>query len=173
MSGFEKSRVVGMSDEDLEEFLCDICQQIFNNPVVTQCCLQMYCKSCIEEWLSHQNTCPHDRKLMTTSHITPAPRFALNLLNKLKIKCEFEERGCSLLTTIGDSYRHLEECDHKPEPNCKTCGLIKTVGEEHNCIESLVIQNNSVVEENSRLRKEVQHLRKTMTMVIILKKELA
>ena len=160
MSGFEKSRIVGLSEQDLDEFTCGICQEIFNNPVVTQCCRQTYCKSCIDQWLATHNTCPNDRKDLANSGLMPAPRFAVNIINNMKIKCEYEENGCEVITTIGQLNRHLEECDHKPDINCKTCGLVKVEGEEHNCVANLIIKNNSIVDEMERCQKENKELKK-------------
>ena len=58
---FEKSGIASMSQQDLDELSCGICQNILVNPVVLSCCRQTYCRTCIEEWLKRHNTCPDTR----------------------------------------------------------------------------------------------------------------
>ena len=73
MPGIDRRRVVGKDEEELDEFTCSICQDIFDEPVVTQCCRQSFCTVCINEWLEDNNTCPNDRKGLTVqSTITGA-----------------------------------------------------------------------------------------------------
>ncbi len=75
MSGYEFSRFVDLSQSDSEEYTCSICQDIFRNPVVTNCCLQTFCKQCINDWLETNNTCPYDRKPLNRSHLSLPSRF--------------------------------------------------------------------------------------------------
>ena len=165
MPGYDRSRIVLKSEEELDEFTCGICQDIFNDPVMAQCCRQTYCESCIEEWLQTNNVCPNDRKTLSVDELIPAPRFAVNILNKLQIKCQYHDKGCAVITTIDEQNRHLKECDHKPDINCKTCGLVKVEGEEHNCVTNLIIKNNSIVDEMERLRKEIKELEEQRSLV--------
>ena len=159
MSGYERSAVIGMNDKDLDEFTCAICHEIFNTPVVTQCCRQTYCKACIEEWLTTQNTCPNDRKRLRRNELTAVPRFVINLLNNMQTKCQFYEKGCEVVTTIGQLFEHLKECLYRPDLDCKTCGLLKIEGKEHNCIESLIDKNSNLCKEIVELQNTTQNMR--------------
>ena len=159
MPGYEKSRIVGMLEKDLIELTCAICHEIFCEPVVTQCCRQTFCKSCIEEWLKTQNTCPNDRKFLSRDQLIQPPRLVLNLLNNIQIKCKYEGKGCEAIPLIGELSRHLQECDHKPDLNCKTCGLLKIEDQEHNCVESLKMTNLKISNRMERLNKQIDELR--------------
>jgi hypothetical protein len=75
MSGYESSRFVGLSQTDSEELICSICQDIFRNPIVTNCCLQTFCEQCINDWLETNNTCPYDRKQLNRSQLSLPPRY--------------------------------------------------------------------------------------------------
>ena len=79
--GLERSRFVGVSEEELDEFTCGICRQIFIDPLVTQCCRQTYCSQCINEWLSSHNTCPLDQKHLTTSQLSSSPRNVMRMIS--------------------------------------------------------------------------------------------
>jgi hypothetical protein len=70
ISGYELSRFVGLSQSDSEKYICSICQDIFRNPVVTNCCLQTFYEQCINGWLETNNTCPYDRKPLDRSQLS-------------------------------------------------------------------------------------------------------
>jgi E3 ubiquitin-protein ligase NRDP1 len=75
MSGYDLSRFIGLSQSESEELICSICQGIFRNPVVTNCCLQAFCEQCINNWLENNNTCPYDRQPLNRSQLLPSARF--------------------------------------------------------------------------------------------------
>ena len=85
MPGIDRQRVVGKDEEELDEFICSICRDIFDEPVVTQCCRQSFCTVCIHQWLVDNNTCPYDRKQLNANQLFPASRMTINLLDKLKV----------------------------------------------------------------------------------------
>ena len=107
MPGFNRSRVVGVSDEELDEFICGICLEVFVNPVVTQCCQQSYCSECIHNWLSDNNTCPNDRKELSLEGVGRAPRLVYNLLNKMQVKCDFYGNGCESVVKMCELSQHI------------------------------------------------------------------
>ncbi len=72
--GYDLSRFVDISDADEQDLSCGICHEMLSSPVVTQCCQQMFCKLCIEEWLKNSKTCPFDRKDLTISGLSQPPR---------------------------------------------------------------------------------------------------
>jgi hypothetical protein len=74
MSGYELSRFVDLSQSDAEEYMCSICQDIFRDPVVTNCCLQSFCEQCINKWLETNYTCPYDRAELDKSKLLKPPR---------------------------------------------------------------------------------------------------
>jgi hypothetical protein len=57
-----------------------------------------------------------------------------NLINDLKIKCDFVSNGCKEVLELGSLSKHLEECDYNL---CISCGLKMGKKVEHNCIELL------------------------------------
>ena len=86
MPGYEKSRFANLNSSEEEELKCGICLRILNDPMVTQYCRQTYCEGCIKQWLTGNYTCPNDRKCLSLSQLSPAPRLVINMLNKLRFK---------------------------------------------------------------------------------------
>ena len=157
MPGYDKSRFVDIPKDDLDEFTCGICYEIFADPVFSPCCRQTYCQDCIGEWLSQHQTCPNDRQCLTRDDLNPPPRVLVNLLNKLKIKCDFQTNGCETVTQLSDLGHHKESCDYNPFKKCENCGL--NGGKGHDCLQNLIVINRSMSDEVNRLSKECSDLR--------------
>ena len=75
MPGYDLSRFVYLTETEKTELTCSICQDIFKNPIFTNCCLQTFCEDCIQEWLQNNSTCPYDRKDLDSSQLTRSPRY--------------------------------------------------------------------------------------------------
>ncbi|CAG2163734.1 unnamed protein product [Oppiella nova] len=154
MPGIDRSRVVGVSDEELDQFICGICLEVFVNPVVTQCCQQSYCSECIQWWLSDHNTCPNDRTQLGREGIGPAPRFVINLLNNMKVKCDFYVNGCQSVVKLSELAQHVRDCDYDESRRCRTCHFTIDSDCQHNCVDNLLVMNQSLRDENERLKAE-------------------
>ena len=133
MPGHDKSRIVGWDKSDLDEFTCGICQDIYNRPVFVGCCRQTYCRECIENWLLVNNTCPFDRKHITSADLIETPRSINNLIGNMRIKCQFT--GCQNVCKILDMEQHVNSCLFN---TCSNCEL--PMGEHHDCIRNLKLE---------------------------------
>ena len=150
MPGHDKSKIVVRNPDDLDEFICGICQAVLNKPVVTQCCRQSYCKDCIEEWLRGHDTCPNDRQTLTIDGVYEASRLVINLIDKLQIKCDFSDKGCPEVTTIGTKVDHYKTCTFN---KCATCGRLG-MGNDDDDLALLTKRNVELTEIIDNLRKE-------------------
>ena len=151
MPGIDRSRIVGENNDELDELTSSICQDILDDPVVTQCCRQTFCTLCINQWLADNNTCPNDRKDLSLDQLIPAPRIVTNLLKKLNIKCENYGNGCESVFTIEEMANHMKTCN-----TCDSCKTSqKLLSEKQNQIISLM-------NENGKLKKDLDQLKKEM-----------
>ena len=135
MPGFDRSRILGISEKDLDEFTCGICQDIFISPLETQCCGQIFCRDCIEKWLRENKSCPSDRKKLDIKDMKSPSRVVTNLLNNMKVKCDFHAKGCTITPTMEQLQQHLISCDKNPNRLCEFCGVNKEAS--HNCVEAI------------------------------------
>ena len=154
MPGIDRQRIVDKSEDELDELTCGICQDIFTEPVVTPCCRQTYCSLCIHQWLIDNNSCPNDRQTLIAKDVIPAARMVINLLSKLKIKCENQSKGCEVIMTIEEMDKHLSVCDK----NCDSCKTLKTkISESESEVKQLKTQlvsfENKVKELTEKLEK--------------------
>ena len=130
MPGIDRTRVEGKDQDELDEFICSICRFIFEEPVVTHCCRQSFCRKCIEWEVKHN--CPKNRNAKV-GQISPAPLMVINLLNKLKIKCENYGKGCQTVLTIKEMANHIKTCN-----TCDSCKTSKKLlSDKQNEIQSL------------------------------------
>ena len=156
-SGFDRDKFVDCKDE-LDEFLCAICQGIFRDPKVTQCCGQTYCHKDISQWLVAHNTCPNCRKRLSVSGLIDPPKALKNLWSKLKMRCDYSEQGCNESINLEDVAVHLSQCDYRPNAECKTCGIVRASVKDHNCIESLKRANAAL--KLKQIKEQVNYSRK-------------
>ena len=150
MSAPKREYIVGKTDEELDEFTCGICHEIFIRPMVTRCCRQTYCKPCIEEWLLIRKTCPNDRRSLYVNELTPAGRMVVNLINGLPVKCNNYIDGCSAVVAYSRLSSHLKTC---PFYLCE-CGF--RGGREGHCCEDYLLAKNNI------LQNEIEILNKRL-----------
>ncbi|CAG2111216.1 unnamed protein product [Medioppia subpectinata] len=149
MSGYSSDRFPDLSAEDRDEYTCSICQEIFNTPVTTTCCLQTFCEHCINEWLKKNTTCPYDRKPLTRDQLSRAPRVMVNTLGRFKIQCDYWENGCHDLIKLEDLPHHTANCRYN-DVKCNKCQCEQTPG--HDCIAALLELNSKLLAENEMLK---------------------
>src|SRR5947207_2399371 len=80
-----------------DELTCAICSGIFRDPAVTAC-LHTFCKDCMYQWMEQEKSCPVCRK--PVDKLCRPPLVLLNFLGKLKIKCDFQNKGCPTVVSL-------------------------------------------------------------------------
>ena len=150
-----KNNLIVVSDEDINEYSCGICFEIFVDPLVTHCCRQTYCSDCINKWLEEHNTCPNDRQRLNRNGLSQPPRAFVNLFNNLKIKCDFHSNGCQQILRTNELSNHVLSCDFNPKQICKMCGIVREIDERHDCLENLKFKIDFLSETNRELMNEL------------------
>lgn len=110
-----------------ERFKCPVCHDVVKDPVATDPCDHMFCRSCLV-----LGPCP----LCRTNIIKTKPiNHVLNeFYESLKLKCS--STGCSQELTIANYKSHEAECG-----KCETCGFREKDSPGHNCIKNLQKRN--------------------------------
>lgn len=147
MPSYDKSRFVG-NEEEINEFVCAICQGVLELPLCTPCCRQLYCTECIYSWFERQNTCPNDRANLNPRELTQPPRLVINLISKLKITCDNFEKGCPEIFPKEKLKDHLQNCKFNICDVCKF-PLISN----HNCSKNFQMQIKELRNEVAGLKQ--------------------
>ncbi|GBL97058.1 E3 ubiquitin-protein ligase NRDP1 [Araneus ventricosus] len=161
--GYDIARFQGEVDEEL---ICPICSGVLEDPLQAPICEHVFCKTCINEWLSRQFSCPIDRGPITRNELKPVPRILRNLLSRLLITCDNTSLGCTAVVKLERLEIHHQGCAHNPNRPvpCERCRLIvpKDELEDHNCIRevSLMLQRqqrgiNGILLAINEIRKDI------------------
>jgi len=94
-------------NENINNCTCSICQNIYYKPVMCRNCENHFCSSCIDEWiLNHPGACPFcknfDKKKQSI--------LLNNILDKLKISCEYKDNGCNEILYYESLLKHQARC---------------------------------------------------------------
>ncbi|GMF18677.1 unnamed protein product [Phytophthora lilii] len=88
---------------------CAICQEVFTNATEATCCGQIFCKDCIERWVSERGSCPMCREAIGFS-LLAASRHAQRMANEMKVNCPY----CSETMKKAGLEDHVSTCDQAP-----------------------------------------------------------
>ena len=89
-----------------DEYICQVCMKLLNEPQLTECCGQHFCRACLEQWFQERGTkhCPHCRRVYPMYIISwPLQR----KINELKVYCSNRAKGCGLTMKLGELEEHL------------------------------------------------------------------
>ncbi|CAI5744077.1 unnamed protein product [Peronospora destructor] len=88
---------------------CAICQEVFTNATEATCCGQIFCKDCIERWVSERGSCPMCREAIGFSLLV-ASRHAQRMANEMNVSCLYCSENMKK-ASLGD---HMSGCDQTP-----------------------------------------------------------
>ena len=107
-------------DKVPEDHICSICTNVLTDPLLVECCGQLFCEECLIKWLQKQKTCPHCRK--KNFNFIKDLRMK-RLINGSKIYCPNRFKGCEKIITVGECSTHLETCLFVEVPCTNNCGV--------------------------------------------------
>jgi hypothetical protein len=85
---------------------CAICQEVFTSATEATCCGQIFCKDCIERWVSERGSCPMCRENIGFSLLVSS-RHAQRMANEMKVNCPY----CSEVMKKAGLADHMTSCD--------------------------------------------------------------
>ena len=109
----------GYDDERFEQVVsqtlhCIICINVIKDAVMCPQNEHLFCRACITRHLMNFQTCPTCMQPLTVETLRQASRGIRNLLDELKIRCDFFDRGCGRFIELGDLERHVADCGFAP-----------------------------------------------------------
>ena len=180
MSGFEKTRFVGLPDNIAEGLTCSICLSVFNNPVITEC-FHTFCKRCLQQTIQNgSDACPKCRQRLTPKRscgtadndntiiilrdqrmYVVGRNLAVNdIIGGLQAKCEYDFNGCQELVQMSLLSSHTRQCEHR---FCATCGLNVKRDIEHDCIEALKRDRNNWKAKSQEFQRTIDDLKANLS----------
>jgi E3 ubiquitin-protein ligase NRDP1 len=157
-----------------EELICSICSSVLEDPVQAPDCEHAFCELCISQWLNQQQSCPIDRKPITTQSLKPVPRILRNLLSKLLVSCDNASYGCSTIVKLESLALHIIDCPFNPKKPVECtqgCSMIVPKDElhTHSCVREL---RKVINEQNSKIEDLTCELLKQKNEINVLTNEM-
>lgn len=86
-----------------DDLVCSICLSVHREPVLTSCCGNHFCCSCVEQVRQEQKPCPLCGAQRFT---TMLDKYFVRKVNELEVACKYKERGCSWQGSVNALGRH-------------------------------------------------------------------
>ena len=119
IQGYDEERFVSTINRN---FLCLICFNVLNDPVLCPNNHHCFCRGCITKHLEHSRRCPTCADELTEETLTEPPRMVKDCLNESKIRCVYHDRGCEEIVQLQHLDQHEESCGYAPavctNPGC-------------------------------------------------------
>ena len=98
-----------------EVYQCSICQRVPTpeNAAHHEKCGAVYCKKCLETWLTKEHSCPKCRGTIVISMLKDHNMLAYQLHQRLELKCPAGDR-CPWKGCISALSAHRADCDYLP-----------------------------------------------------------
>ncbi|XP_002823151.4 PDZ domain-containing RING finger protein 4 isoform X1 [Pongo abelii] len=107
--GFALERFAEAVDPALE---CKLCGQVFEEPLCTPCG-HVFCASCLLPWAVRRRRCP-----LQCQPLAPGELYRVlplrSLIQKLRVQCDYQARGCGHSVRLHELEAHVEHCDFGP-----------------------------------------------------------
>ncbi|XP_028415431.1 ras guanine nucleotide exchange factor F-like [Dendronephthya gigantea] len=110
--GYDPSRFIFQVKRDL---LCCICHRVLKEPRLCEAEEHCFCLSCITQYLVKvSQTCPGCRAPLTLETLKLSQRFLKKVLSELRIRCDYNDRGCPEQVKLRNLEDHVTDCKYRP-----------------------------------------------------------
>lgn len=106
-----------MTCYSLDNFFCRIWYNLVQKPKHCNSCGKVFCKHCLEKWLRLKKICPYK---WTSKEFKNPNGFYLSTYKGIRIKCKYEQYGCTKKLKQGSLKTHQSNCKYKPV-KCAHC----------------------------------------------------
>lgn len=89
-----------------DDLICPICLFVHREPVLTSCCGNHFCFSCVEQVRAEQRPCP---LCGATGFTIMLDKSFVRKVNELEVVCEHKEKGCPWKGPVNSLKRHLDQ----------------------------------------------------------------
>lgn len=99
--------------------MCKLCHYPSREPNLTECCTNIFCKSCTEDVQRDSDTCPlcHSKGFVTNCH-----KQCEEVIRILRVICTNKDKGCPWEGTVSDITSHLDCCSFEEVTCPNDCG---------------------------------------------------
>jgi hypothetical protein len=150
-------------NEFLDIIKCSSCSQINSKPNFFNCCEQLVCQKCTDDWMSMLKSCPNCRN--ANYKIENLNKYHQKIIDSLKFNCAFTNLNCSKTDlTFLELIKHEDYCEFNPNKKlkCEKCDIIykHDDNKEHSCVDELKKLLKAFDKETELLKKMMKAFEK-------------
>ena len=109
--GYDEARFATTINQN---FLCLICFNVLNKPVLCSRNQHCFCRGCITKHLENFQRCPTCADELTVETLVEPQRMVKDYLNELPTRCVHIDRGCQEIVQLQHLDHHEAMCGFKP-----------------------------------------------------------
>ncbi|RKP10494.1 WD40-repeat-containing domain protein [Thamnocephalis sphaerospora] len=94
-------------------FLCPVCQDVYQDPLITRSCNHSFCSTCIFQSIEVEALCPLCRSHIRNDDLHPNLVLS-NLVGELQVYCTNRAHGCLTTVRLDDLPTHMAQCAFTP-----------------------------------------------------------
>ena len=125
IQGYDEERFASTVDRD---FICSICCNVLKDPVLCPRNHHCFCRGCITKHLENYQRCPTCADELTVEILAEPQRMVKRMLNELRIRCVYVDRGCQEIVQLQHLDQHEAACGFTPAV-CTNQGCGATVNQ--------------------------------------------
>ena len=111
-----------------EEVVCGLCENVIRTAKMTPCG-HVYCKSCLERWVSQHGVCPERCRELAVKGLTGAGHID-TVVSGLTARCINAGSGCKVQLPLGEKAAHECKCPYGGPSDGPECAGIEWAEEE-------------------------------------------
>lgn len=92
---------------------CSLCGNVPLHPC-TIACKHLYCKRCIDVWLTHNSVCNACHEPTDVTEVIDATTGMQAVYDIISTKCVYREQGCIVILPLSQYANHVKQCPCKP-----------------------------------------------------------
>lgn len=96
-----------------EELVCKLCHKVLRGAKTTPCG-HIYCKGCVESWVSEHRTCPLRCTALAVKNLAWAGHVD-TIVSGLTTRCKNVGSGCKVQVPLREKAAHEAECPHSKD----------------------------------------------------------
>ena len=108
-----------------DDLVCSICLSVHREPVLTSCCGNHFCFSCVEQVRLERRPCPLCNAPVFT---TMLDKYFVRKVNELEVACRYKDRGCGWQGSISALEKHanpkIGDCEFMHVECPHLCGTV-------------------------------------------------
>ncbi|XP_028415460.1 uncharacterized protein LOC114538478 [Dendronephthya gigantea] len=152
--GYDPIRFIFQVKRDL---LCCICHRVLKEPRLCEAEEHCFCLSCITQHLDKEaKTCPECREPLALETLKLSQMFLKKVLSELRIRCDYNDRGCPEQVKLRNLEDHVIDCKYRPTLDAEKYNTQVSQKDQQNFCQMKAEFSSDGAEQNELSQKRIE-----------------